>query len=174
MAPALESSITIKIPYFWNWEPFPLSRGFVPIQGPNISGNIDAEDALVHLAGWNFAVHEDGKENGTMNVIDVQNPDFFHAGKRPTALYDRNYVIFKQRTFAMTRHQYFVVHHQGQWKVKYGSKYEGVWESQNLAIKAAIDLAHNVGGDSQVLVQGEDNKFREEWTYGHDPYPPKG
>ena len=74
----------------------------------------------------------------------------------------------------MARHQYFVVHHDGQWKVKYGSKYEGEWANQKLAIKAAIELAHGVGGDSQVLVQGEDSKFRTEWTYGHDPYPPKG
>ena len=74
----------------------------------------------------------------------------------------------------MARHQYFVVHHDGQWKVKHGSRYEGTWASQKLAIKAAVDLAYNVGGDSQVLVRGEDNKFRDEWTYGNDTYPPKG
>jgi hypothetical protein len=25
-----------------------------------------------------------------------------------------------------------------------------------------------------VLVQGQNNQFRTEWTYGHDPYPPRG
>lgn len=33
----------------------------------------------MHLAGWNFTVHEEGVERGTMNVIDVNNPDFFQA-----------------------------------------------------------------------------------------------
>ena len=30
------------------------------------------------------------------------------------------------------------------------------------------------GLDAQVVVQGEDNKFRTEWTYGNNPYPPPG
>jgi hypothetical protein len=24
------------------------------------------------------------------------------------------------------------------------------------------------------MVQGENHSFREEWNYGHDPYPPEG
>jgi hypothetical protein len=74
----------------------------------------------------------------------------------------------------MARHQYFVVHHESQWKVKYNGKYQGVWGTQKLASRAAIEMAYAVGGDSQVLVQGAENKFRAEWTYGHDPYPPRG
>jgi hypothetical protein len=44
-------------------------------------------------------------------------------------------------------------------------------------MKAAIDTAHQAGQqgfDSQVLVQGRDGKWQTEWTYGKDPYPPKG
>ena len=33
----------------------------------------------MHLAGWNFTVHEEGLDEGTMNVIDVMNSDFFQA-----------------------------------------------------------------------------------------------
>jgi hypothetical protein len=33
----------------------------------------------MHLAGWNFTVYEDEMDKGTMNHIDVQNPDFFQA-----------------------------------------------------------------------------------------------
>lgn len=27
---------------------------------------------------------------------------------------------------------------------------------------------------SQILVQNDDGRFRTEWTYGNDPFPPKG
>jgi len=53
----------------------------------------------------------------------------------------------------------------------------GPYETQRTAIRAAVDAAHECGKqgiDAQVLVQGTDSKFRTEWTYGHDPYPPKG
>ena len=77
----------------------------------------------------------------------------------------------------MARTQYFVVLHQGQWKIKLGDDHHGPYGTQAAAIKAAVDAAHkegNKGRDAQVLVQGKDNQFRAEWTYGHDPYPPKG
>ncbi|MFZ1102620.1 MAG: DUF2188 domain-containing protein [Hyphomicrobiaceae bacterium] len=76
----------------------------------------------------------------------------------------------------MERAQYFVVLHQNRWKVKLnGQHYE--YGSQREAIHAAVDAAHRAGQqglDAQVLVQGRDNKFRTEWTYGNDPYPPPG
>jgi hypothetical protein len=51
------------------------------------------------------------------------------------------------------------------------------YEAQRNAIDAGIEAAHESGKrgiDAQVLVQGTGNKFRSEWTYGHDPYPPLG
>ena len=33
----------------------------------------------MHLAGWNFTIHEEGVNGGTMNVIDVRTSDFFKA-----------------------------------------------------------------------------------------------
>jgi hypothetical protein len=36
----------------------------------------------MHLAGWNFTVYEDEMDKGTMNHIDVQNPDFSKPRKR--------------------------------------------------------------------------------------------
>jgi hypothetical protein len=77
----------------------------------------------------------------------------------------------------MPRAVYYVVLHQDQWKISYEGKHYGPYENQDHAIRAAIDAAHehgNKGNDAQVLVQGKDNKFRTEWTYGHDPYPPRG
>lgn len=74
----------------------------------------------------------------------------------------------------MARAQYFVVLHEGQWKIKYDGKHYGPYATQKAAIRAAVDAAQKAQGDSQVLVQGQDNQFRTEWTYGHDPYPPPG
>lgn len=77
-----------------------------------------------------------------------------------------------------TRTQYFVVQHEGQWKIKLNGQHYGPYDTQAAAIRAAVDAAHTTGdkgGDAQVLVQSTTNhQFRTEWTYGHDPYPPKG
>lgn len=77
----------------------------------------------------------------------------------------------------MNRLQYFVVRQNGEWKISFESKHYGPYPTQAVAIKAAIDAAHAAstnGRPAQVLVQGLDSKFRTEWTYGEDPYPPKG
>jgi hypothetical protein len=77
----------------------------------------------------------------------------------------------------MARQQYFVVNHENQWKIKHNGKHTAVYATQTAAIKEAVDKAHRdgkAGHDAQVLVQDEHHTFRTEWTYGHDPYPPKG
>lgn len=77
----------------------------------------------------------------------------------------------------MARNQYFVVLHDGQWKISFNQKRYGPYKTQAEAIRVAVDAAHSAGKkghDAQVLVQGKDNKFRTEWTYGNDPYPPPG
>lgn len=77
----------------------------------------------------------------------------------------------------MPRAQYFVVKKDGQWKIAHNDNHFGPYPTQRDAIKSAVDAAHkagNLGYDAQVLVQNEQSKFRAEWTYGHDPYPPKG
>lgn len=77
----------------------------------------------------------------------------------------------------MARAQYFVVLHEGHWKISYEGKHYGPYATQEAAIKVAVETAHKAGGqghDAQVLVQGTNNQFRTEWTYGHDPYPPRG
>lgn len=77
----------------------------------------------------------------------------------------------------MARAQYVVVNHGGQWKIAFNNQHYGPYATQADAIKVAVDSAHKAGRDghdAQVLVQGQNNQFRTEWTYGHDPYPPKG
>ena len=77
----------------------------------------------------------------------------------------------------MDRAQYFVVLHNDEWKIKYCDKHYGPYTSKAAAIRAAVDSAHRLGllgHDSQVLFEGMSNQTRTEWTYGHDPYPPRG
>ena len=77
----------------------------------------------------------------------------------------------------MARAQYFVVLHSNEWKIKFDGQHYGPYTTQAHAIRAAVDAAHNAGQkghDAQVLVQGTNNQFRTEWTYGNDPYPPRG
>lgn len=77
----------------------------------------------------------------------------------------------------MKRLQYIVVYHENKWKISFEGKHYGPYATQKEAIISAIDAAHKTGNNglnAQVLVQGTDSKFRTEWTYGNDPYPPKG
>jgi hypothetical protein len=77
----------------------------------------------------------------------------------------------------MARLQYFVVRHENQWKISFDGKHYGPYSTQAIAIRTAVDAAHSSGKnghDAQVLVQGLNSQFRTEWTYGSDPYPPKG
>jgi hypothetical protein len=78
----------------------------------------------------------------------------------------------------MARDVYYVVLHEHEWKISYNSKHYGPYDSQRRPIHAAVDAAHKAGAKNpdgaQVRVQGENNQFRTEWTYGNDPYPPKG
>lgn len=77
----------------------------------------------------------------------------------------------------VTRAHYYVVLHQGQWKISHEGTHFGPYATQREAIRVAVDTAHQAGQkgfDAQVLVQGRNNEWRTEWTYGHDPYPPPG
>ena len=64
-----------------------------------------------------------------------------------------------------------------QWMITLDGTRHGPYSSQRAAIDEAVKCArqsHKNGCDAQVLLQGTDNKFRVEWTYGHDPCPPRG
>jgi hypothetical protein len=77
----------------------------------------------------------------------------------------------------MERRKYYVVLYQGEWWVNYEGQRSGPYSTQALAMEAAKKSAKqsaDSGYPSQVLVQGRDNQWQVEWTYGDDPYPPKG
>jgi hypothetical protein len=62
------------------------------------------------------------------------------------------------------RNRYFVVVHEDQWKISHNKKHEGPFDSEAAATRAAIARAKYAvtgGCNSEVLVLGEDNGFRE-------------
>jgi hypothetical protein len=64
--------------------------------------------------------------------------------------------------------QYFVFLHEGEWKISHDEKQDGPYVSQRAAITAAVArarMAAKRGKRSQVMVQEEENSFREEWSY---------
>ena len=77
----------------------------------------------------------------------------------------------------MARAHYYVLSDGLNWKISIDGKEFKNYATQAAAIKAAVDAAHGsgkAGHDAQVLIQGANGQWRTEWTYGHDPYPPKG
>jgi len=76
----------------------------------------------------------------------------------------------------MARAHYYVVPHNGAWAIKHNDKYYS-YNTKAEAKAAAVDAAHKSGKqghDAQVIVQLTNGQFQTEWTYGHDPYPPRG
>lgn len=48
----------------------------------------------------------------------------------------------------------------------------GTYETQSAAIERGRQIAQKER--AELRIQGSDGKFREAWSYGSDPYPPKG
>ena len=74
------------------------------------------------------------------------------------------------------RNKVYVLSHGTQWKVQCEHCDSEIKDTQREAIKLAKDhvAANPAGTLSQILIQGDNGQFRAEWTYGSDPYPPRG
>lgn len=75
----------------------------------------------------------------------------------------------------MAKQHYHVTRRaDGSWGVKGtgNSRASSVHNTQAAAIQAARPLAQQAGGE--LRIHGRDNRIREGWSYGNDPYPPKG
>jgi hypothetical protein len=76
----------------------------------------------------------------------------------------------------MNRKSIYVVTSGTGWKVRCEHCKEGLYTTQAAAISAARKHVGALpqGTLSQILIQGANSQFRTEWTYGKDPFPPKG
>lgn len=74
----------------------------------------------------------------------------------------------------MTGKNQYVVKNGDGWGVR-GESNERLtksFDTQRKAIDYGRDIARNQG--SELRIQGENGQFREAWSYGNDPFPPKG
>lgn len=73
----------------------------------------------------------------------------------------------------MAKNQYVVRNGNG-WGVRGegNSRLTTRHNTQAEAIQHGRSIAQNHGGE--LRIQGTDGKFREAWSYGSDPFPPKG
>lgn len=80
--------------------------------------------------------------------------------------------VFKDKM----RKKIYVLSYGNQWKVQCEHCNSKVTNTQSEAIgiakKHVSDLRE--GELSQILIQRDDGRFRTEWTYGSDPFPPAG
>src|SRR6266550_4628760 len=77
----------------------------------------------------------------------------------------------------MPHTRYIVVQHKDEWLIKFGDEEYGPYHSRAEAMLFAIDAAQKLGEqgeNTQVGLMGEHGRFRAEWSYGKDPYPPQG
>ncbi|MEA3539911.1 MAG: DUF2188 domain-containing protein [Pseudomonadota bacterium] len=74
----------------------------------------------------------------------------------------------------MSKKNQYVVRNGERWGVRGegNSKLTQTFDTQKEAITFGRDIARNQ--TAELRIQGRDAKFREAWSYGHDPYPPKG
>jgi len=73
----------------------------------------------------------------------------------------------------MSKNQY-VVRNGDKWGVRGegNGRLTRSFDTQSEAIDHGRDIARNQG--SELRIQGRNGQFREAWSYGNDPFPPKG
>lgn len=74
----------------------------------------------------------------------------------------------------MTSKNQYVVRNGNNWGVRGegNERLTRTFETQREAIEHGREIARNQG--VEVRIQGRDARFREAWSYGNDPFPPKG
>jgi hypothetical protein len=53
-----------------------------------------------------------------------------------------------------------------------GKRLTTIYNQQGNAIAVGREIARNQ--HSELRIQGRDGRFREAWSYGNDPFPPRG
>jgi hypothetical protein len=74
----------------------------------------------------------------------------------------------------MSRRNQYVVRNGNRWGVRSegSDRLTRGFETQAEAIDYGRGIARNQG--SELRIQNREGRFREAWSYGNDPYPPKG
>lgn len=74
----------------------------------------------------------------------------------------------------MSRKNQYIVPTESGWGVRGegNERLTAKFETQREAIERGREIARNQ--ESELRIQNKEGKFREAWSYGNDPHPPKG
>lgn len=74
----------------------------------------------------------------------------------------------------MTKKNQYVVRSGEAWGVRGegNARLTARFDTQAEAIGRGREIARN--NTAELRIQGRDGRFREAWSYGNDPFPPKG
>lgn len=74
----------------------------------------------------------------------------------------------------MSRKNQYIVPTESGWGVRGegNERLTAKFETQREAIERGREVARNQ--ESELRIQNKEGKFREAWSYGNDPHPPKG
>jgi len=75
------------------------------------------------------------------------------------------------------RRKLYVLSQLGSWEVRWeGDRTGNTFADKDDAIRHARRVVGALpqGSCSQILVQKRDGQWQTEWTYGKDPFPPRG
>lgn len=74
----------------------------------------------------------------------------------------------------MSRKNQYIVPAENGWGVRGegNERLTAKFETQREAIERGREVARNQ--ESELRIQNKEGKFREAWSYGNDPHPPKG
>lgn len=76
----------------------------------------------------------------------------------------------------MPHARYFIVQQKDEWLIKFDDEEFGPYHTQKEAMLFAVDAAQKLGEhgeNAEVCLMGDNGRFRPEWMYGRDAYPPR-
>lgn len=73
----------------------------------------------------------------------------------------------------MARKIYYVSPDSGRWKITHNGTNLSYHTTKEAAEKAGVEVA-KANQPSQLVIQRADGTFEQEFTYGNDPFPPRG
>ena len=68
--------------------------------------------------------------------------------------------------------EFYVVRHQGAWRIRVNGKHHGDYESRLLAINAAVTEAQAAGPGAKVFSTGIVSQYSDEWSSNHNTNSP--
>lgn len=76
----------------------------------------------------------------------------------------------------MPTSRYFIEGSEDNWRIRFRNSDFGPYRTCREAMMFAVDAAHQLGSQgevTEVCIMGDNGRFRSEWAFGRDSYPPR-